>query len=303
MPAVHKRTVRDFLSDAFFARDKQTFAQVVKDAEEAIPPPQAAEGNGNGHEEPDGDEGGDKHASNIHIHVEHGAKDSVDDRLARMETAVTDLAATVTKVVDALASDELPPWLKSKADGEEGDGDGDDKEKTEDEEVKEGETGTLSMEKLTEAEPELMDADGAKKTGPMKMGDAALAKGLARLIKDVRARAEILSPGMKFPTIDAKPGANTATTLCGVRRTALSKATKDARGRFTPEMIKTMSCDSVRILFLDASDRQRDLNNHTTHHHVGDEVFVGHATQVERLKAINAGNRDFWAKQTGAIRH
>ena len=68
-----KRTIRDYISAAFLARDKATADAIIKDAEENLPPPQEGEGDSEGSGDDKGQDGdGDKHASNIHIHVEHG---------------------------------------------------------------------------------------------------------------------------------------------------------------------------------------------------------------------------------------
>jgi hypothetical protein len=311
MPATQRRTVRDFINDAFFARDKASLAAIVKDAEEAIPPELLQQ-------EPDGDEGDEKHNSAVHVHIKHGGDASVEDRIGKLEGGLKAIDTKLSLMCDAIAKatkdGELPPWLQGGAEGEGGDpaaAEGGDPPKdppTEDMDVPDGEEGKLSMEKLAAAEPELMDADGSKKTGEMKMGDAAVVKGLARLIKDVRARGEILVPGFKMPTIDAKPGLKTADALCGARRAVLDAAAKTADGkailgRWTPETIKRMSCDGVRALFLDASDRMKARNNTKDNFVAGDDVFIARDEQTARLKKINAANHDFWSKQTGAPRH
>jgi hypothetical protein len=313
-----RRSIGDYVRDAFFARDKATLAAIVKDAEEAVLPMPPVEGE---HKEPDGDED-DNQRHSVHVHVEHG-KDAaaLEGRVGKIEDSLKALDTKITSFFDAIIKDgDLPPWLQKGGEGGEGEDPPKDDDKdppppppedpTKDEDVKEGETGALSAEKLTAAEPELMDADGSLKTGPMKMGDAAyvaaVQKGIGRLVRDVRARAEILSPGIKFQTIDAKPGMGTAKALCDMRRQALGKAGKAALGRFTSDSIKGMSCESVRVLFLDASDRQAAANKLASSQQgyvTGDDVFTPNDTQVGRLKAINTANRDFWSKQTNGVRH
>jgi hypothetical protein len=306
-----KRSLRDYIQDAFFARDKATLAAIVKDAEEGVIP--------NGEEEPDGDEG--RHASNVHVHIEHkggtgdnanggGDKDETNERLGKLEDGLKSLGDKMTKLFDSLQikDGELPPWLKKKDGDEEGEG-GD---KTGDEEGVEA--GAQTAEKLSSAEPELMEADPALKTGRSMMGDAVYTERVHKLVpvlvNDMRARAEVLSPGFKMPTFDAKPGKQTQDSICGFRRNALVSAAgteKGAKilGSYTADSIKTMSCDAVRMLFNDASNRMRDANNGGQFTHNPDawrqpgNMATVRQAQAQRLSGINKANADFWAKQSG----
>lgn len=299
-----RRNLRDYIHDAFFARDKASLAAIVKDAEEDIPPEllkKAAEEGGNGEGEPDGDEGDTKHSSAVHVHIEHGkASDALPDRVSKIEDGLAALDAKVSKVLDA-----LPPEFLKKGD------DDDDKKDTKDEGEKSGEEGAQSAQKLSAAEPELMEADPALKTGPSKMGDAAytkaVAKGVAKLVTDTKARAEILHPGIKFATFDAAPRFETAKVLCDMRRDTLTKAAgtdagRKLLGRHTPDSIKGMSCELVRIAFLDASDRARDTNNEQGRNYQPGQTIDKVAFrqgQSAVLKSINERNRAHWEKQMG----
>jgi hypothetical protein len=317
-----KRTIRDYISAAFLARDKATADAIIKDAEENLPPPQEGEGDSEGSGDDKGQDGdGDKHASNIHIHVEHGkSADTVEGRIAKLEDNVATLSGNVQKVLDAMAKDDDPPWLKGEGEEKEeeptADEGGDDPSSGEKEE------GALSAKVLTPTDPDLMEADPPLKTGEMMVvkhtgstvcDDAAHLKAIRQQVKDVRAKAEILSPGIKFPTFDAKPDKETQQKICDMRRATLTKAlgTKEGKraiGSFSADSIKGMSCATARTLFNDASERMANANNagisaSSGYHVVGDEVFVPQARQVEQLKSINKNNADFWARQTGAIRH
>ncbi len=314
-----KRTIRDYISAAFLARDKATADAIIKDAEENLPPPQEGEGDDEGSGDDKGQDGdGDKHASNIHIHVEHGkSADTVEGRIAKLEDNVATLSGNVQKVLDAMAKDDDPPWLKGEGDEPEEET----KDVDSDPSSGEKEEGALSAKVLTPTDPDLMEADPPLKTGEMMVvkhtgstvGDAAHLKAIRQQVKDVRARAEILSPGIKFPTFDAKPDKETQQKICDMRRATLTKAlgTKEGKraiGSFSADAIKGMSCATARTLFNDASDRMADANNAgisaaSGYHVVGDEVFVPQARQVEQLKSINKNNSAFWARQTGAIRH
>lgn len=309
--------LRTYIHEAFFARDKASLAKIVKDAEEAAAAdPDAGDDT---HQEPDGDEG--KHASNVHVHIEHkgGTGDTIDARVAKLEDGMKSIDSKLTKIADAIAKDagdddkDDKETKDAKDDGD--DEDDDDKKKTDDVEAPDGETGALSAEKLAEAEPELMNADPALKTGKMQMGDAkyveAINRGLKLLVKDIRARAEVLSPGIKL-TMDAKPGKATQKALCDARRTVLTKAIatdsgKAAVGSFTAADIKGMSCEMARTVFKDASERMKASNNRNQSsggtYVASDSPFVARDAQVEKLKQINQANHDFWSKQTGAVRH
>ena len=302
-----KRSVGDYIRDAFFARDKASLAAIVQDAESAGIPMQA----------PDDDDDSSKQAIVIHNHHNPApAADATTDdntiagRVQRLEDSVKSVDAKLTKMLDA-----MPPWLAGKADPDDDDKKDDPTQMTDEPPPASSEApdeeGDMTAEKLTEVEPDLMNADPALKTGKSQMGDAAynarVVAGLSKLIKDVKARAEILAPGLRA-TIDAKPTRATQDALCGVRRAALLGAARrdagrKALGRFDDKAIGKMSCDAVRVLFLDASDRMRDSNNATLKTSGAAQTFVDERsfreTQQQRIRDMNKANREFWDKQTG----
>jgi hypothetical protein len=332
-----KRTFRDYLHDAFFAKDKASLAKIVKDAEEN---PFAKKDDENGDDDNkdqkdkdkdnnEGSESGDgsgddndvKKSGGVHFHIEPHVthSDQMAARITKLEDGFSKINDSLTKVLDAIAKGGTKDDLFVKKDKE--DKDDDKTEDTKDESsVEEPGIGrltpeeteaeaALSAEKLTAAEPDLMEADPSLKTGKNRMGDAkyvaATNKALAKLVKDVRARAEILAPGYKLPVVDAAPGQPTADALCRIRRTVLAKANPKALGRFTVNDMKSMSCSAIRTLFLDASDRQKEFNNTKASSpaqpvmRVGDEALSDFGMQAQVLRSINTTNRDFWAKQTG----
>lgn len=300
------RTIRDWIAAGFLARDKASVDAIIKDAEK--------DGDEDAdHKEPDGDEG-DTH---VHLHLSKNGDaktgdTAVDAALKAMDTRITGIADQVSKITDAIAkaSDgDLPPWLKKDGDGDDdSDGDDDKKEDTNDAGELPGEEGAQTAQALPSAEPDLMEADPALHTGPSKMGDAAynaaLSKALAKLVKDTRARAEILSPGFKFATIDSAPKADTAKRLCGMRREALTRASttdagKQLLGRYTGDAIKALPCAMVRLVFLDTSDRAREINNAQGRSVGTNDVRSFRQGQSAKLKSINERNAEFWAKQSG----
>jgi hypothetical protein len=310
-----KRTLRDYIYQGFFARDKASVAAIADAAEEDPP----ADG------EPDGDEG--KHASNVHVHIEHksgengtgdadGDKD--EERFKKIEDTVKALDAKITKVLDAVTKARTGDAEGD--DDDKGDDKGDDDDKKGDETTDaEGETGAQTASAPPSAEPDLMEADPALKTGKSQMGDAAFGarvnQAMLALVRDTKARAEVLAPGIGIGVLDGAPGEQNrmtvaGTRICSLRRNALTKAAasekgKQAMGRYTADHVKAMSCDAVRMLFLDASDRMREINNATnvpspnfgTAGQPGPGAY--RAAQAQRLAGINKANKDFWAKQNG----
>ena len=301
-----RRTIRDYISAAFLARDKATVDTIIKDAEKAIP-----DGDDEDHKEPDGDEG-DTH---VHLHLSKNGDASstgdavIDGRFAKIEDGLRSLDKKVSKFFDALP----PEFLKGKKDGDDDKKDDDTKD-TKDVGELPGEEGAMTAQALTTAEPDLMEADPALKTGPSKMGDAAyveaVGKQLVKLIKDTRARAEVLVPGIKFATFDAAPAkAETAKLLCGMRRDTLLKAAatdagKRVLGRYTADAITGLDCGGVRLAFLDASDRMRDVNNgQGRNFQSGATVDARSFRQGQSavLKSINEKNHAHWEKQMGRL--
>lgn len=315
-----RRTLADYIRDAFLARDKATVAEIIRDAEEAAE-----------HAEPDGDEG--KQAIVIHNHHNTGDDDDDDDKKTddwkkSVDAGMKEIRAAIKKISDAMGSrDADNPFAKK--DDDEGDGDGDDEEKsdddgeekkdedeTKDEELTMGE-GALTGSPPGSAEPDLMEADPSLKTGKSMMGDSAYASrvntAMNNVIRDTRARAEILAPGIKIGVLDGAMGPDrmkqAGARLCATRRQALTAAVKTERGmvavgRHTSDAIAGMSCDAVRMLFIDASDRMRAINNSVnmpspqfgiTRRAVNDSL-------KNRIETINKRNADFWAANGGVGR-
>lgn len=293
------RTVRDYILSGFVARDKATVDTVIKDAEKDFPPKDPDD-----HEEPDGDEGKDTH---VHLHLTKNGDAStgdavIDSRFKSVEDSIKALDTKMSRFIDALP----PEFLKGKKDGDD-DKDADTKDAGE----LGGEEGAQTAQALSSAEPDLMEADPALNTGPSKMGDAAyvaaVQKGIAKVVKDTRARAEMLVPGMRFATFDAKPRKETAQALCDMRRTALKQAaTTDAGKRllgraYTADAITGLDCGAVRLLFVDATDRARDANNGQGRIFqtptIDMRAYRDGATA--QLKSINERNKAYWDKQLG----
>jgi hypothetical protein len=308
-----KRTLRDYINSAFLARDKASATAIADAAEEELPE----------HGEPDGDEG--KQAIVIHNHHNEGGngtddaddpdkKDDDDDWKKKTEDTLKELRDGLAKITDMLTHRDADNPFAKKDDKD--DDDKDDKDDVKDQDLNTGEqaaTGTLPPS----AEPDLMEADPALKTGPSMMGDATytarINSAMNNLIRDTKARAEVLNPGMKIGVLDGALGENRMTQagqrICDIRRSALVAAAGNERGmtavgRHTQDAIKTMSCDAVRMLFIDASDRMRQMNNAANRPSpmFGDMRRASNDSMKAKIEAINTRNAEFWAANGGVGR-
>lgn len=308
-----KRNLRDYIHDAFFARDKASLAQIVKDAEGDVIPP---------HAEPDGDEGdqGDKHAIVIHNHHNEGSNgngtsdadkpEDDDDWKKNTDAALKELRDSMAVLRDMLTSrDDFPP--KKDDDDDKDTKDAPAKDEDLPEKVTEGaQTGSPPPS----AEPDLMEADPALKMGKTMMGDATFQsrvnQAMNHLVRDTKARAEVLSPGIKIGVLDGAMGDDrmkqAGQRICDIRRSALVSASTNERGmvavgRHTTDAIKTMSCDAVRMLFIDASDRMRQMNNaqNLPSPQFGDHRRTANNDLRSKIEGINKRNQEYWERQGG----
>jgi len=171
--------------------------------------------------------------------VTEPVEDEPDDPMAEIKAAIAAIAARLDKLeAPAVTSDEDP----EKKDDE------DDKEKKEDE------------------------------TKNCKAMDAATVSLVKSEFQAVVAKAEILSPGVKLPTFDAKASRKTiADSMCALRKAALVRAVADEKRKGFVTAIagdkpafSKMSCDHMAVVFNAASELARASNN-------GSRVSVDHA--------------------------
>ncbi len=170
----------------------------------------------------------------------------------------------------------------------------DDKEKTEDDDPEDDD------ETKTTDEDEEADEDDKKAA---KTGDSV---AFQSEFTETVARAEILSPGIRIPTFDAKAsGRKTRDGLCALRRKALDAASRDDKMRVhlkpfvtkdRPDFSK-MTCDAVALIFNGAAELARIANNRstpTTDKGVGDSLYRDTGKIVS---SINKRNADFWSRR------
>ena len=157
--------------------------------------------------------------------------------------------------------------------------DSDEEDETEDEE-EEGKT----EDDVLEAEQAEHNAEAAGKT---YTGDA-----------DLRSRAEILAPGITFPTRDAK--AKTADHVCSCQRMALGRAMQTEDGKVAVEPfllgreLKALTADQVASAFVGASELLKARNNARGSRQSITTKDFGRPGDVA---AMNARNREFWKGQ------
>jgi hypothetical protein len=132
-----------------------------------------------------------------------------------------------------------------------------------------------------------------------KTGDSA---SLKTEFTDTLARAEILAPGVKLPTFDAKSDPKKTTdSMCALRRKALGVAFKNdgMRKHLSPFVTSDsadfakMTCDAVKLIFNGSSELAKIGNN-------GGAATRDRATRdddVHSITAINKRNADFWNRK------
>jgi hypothetical protein len=125
--------------------------------------------------------------------------------------------------------------------------------------------------------------------------------GLKSEFTETLARAEILSPGIKLPTFDAKADQKkTADSLCALRRKALANAFKDDdRKEFVSPFVgdrpdfSKLTCDAAKQMFVGASELAKRANNRAQ---VFDTRRAATDAHSNSIKSINEAHRAFWKR-------
>lgn len=146
------------------------------------------------------------------------------------------------------------------------------------------------------------DKDKTKDTGA-KTRDSA---GLKPVFDDTVARAEILVPGVKMPTFDAKaPHKSTSDALCKFRRKVLDKAfaTDDGKAAIEPLLAgaktldtKSMTCDGARVMFIAASEAMKNKNRDQARGSGAIRTDDTGTKKAVTIDSLNDANRKFWKK-------
>jgi hypothetical protein len=147
-----------------------------------------------------------------------------------------------------------------------------------------------SMKPPAKAEPEAPTSD------KMTTDSASL----SATFHDTLARAEILAPGIKLLTFDAKmPAAHTNDAMCGLRRQAITIAMRDADkvkllgDLFAGQQVASLTCDAVAPLFLAASELVKAGNVRAAKSGFAPRMIDGNAAAKgpPTPAEINAANR------------
>ena len=129
-----------------------------------------------------------------------------------------------------------------------------------------------AADEAEKTEPEKTEAEKTDEEEERKEG-AKDAAPLRDEFQDVVARAEILSPGIKLPSFDAKAKRKTmADAMCGLRVAALKQAfANEKRREFVTKVagkksinFDKLACDQATVIFLAASELARAANNART---------------------------------------
>jgi hypothetical protein len=146
--------------------------------------------------------------------------------------------------------------------------------------------------------------DKTKDTGA-KTRDSA---GLKAVFDDTVARAEILVPGIKMPTFDAKaPHKTTSDALCKFRRKALDKAFASDEGKAAIEPLlagaktldtKSMTCDGARVMFIAASEAMKNQNRDQARGTGAIRTDDTGTKKAVTIDSLNEQNRKFWNKKS-----
>lgn len=250
-------------------------------------------------EEPEdvGGDGGDGD-THIHLHVGGAAKTSTDEevvdpdvkeeegvkddgteaRFAAIEQSLQVLGDQVAKIADAMTK-------TSDADPE------DDEKKTDD----------ADPEDETKTDDEFPDDEKDEKS---KTADS---RAFETGYKQVMAQAELLVPGFRMPTFDAKAKrAVTIDKMCSARRQAMTAcyATQDGATLINSVVgtktvnLAGMNCKDLAVAFKAAAGAKALLNNAAATKDSGiAKKEEGKKVGVNNISSLNEANRQFWLTQ------
>lgn len=276
-----KKSFKDRLMAAFKAKDEAAIeklaGEVTEDAEGEIAETDLKTGSGGG--------------ITINVHGQSASAAPAAEAKTGDE-AETEAEDPLKKVMDAIGAIGERLTKLEGAGSATADADGD-----EDEDEGEGESTA--------------DADGDEdeddKKGKTKTGDGKTvtrdSKGLASIHQDTAARAEILSPGIKVPTFDAKADrTKTRDALCAFRRKALDKAYATDEGKAAIEPLlagktldtKKLTCDAATILFTAASENMKAVNRAASTGTGKIRANDTGAVKVPTIADMNKAAGDFW---------
>jgi hypothetical protein len=128
----------------------------------------------------------------------------------------------------------------------------------------------------------------------VKTGDSA---SLVAEFQDAKSRAEILAPGIKFPTLDSKADKKkTIDSLCAFRRRALTVALAGEHEDLVKVVtggsdVSKLTCDSAKAFFNAASELVKRKN-------VAPKMQIQTNDNQSSFDDINERHKKFWANHT-----
>lgn len=151
---------------------------------------------------------------------------------------------------------------------------------------------TTDSEVKDPEEKKTTDADETEPPEAKMTGDSA---SLVAEFQDAKSRAEILAPGIKFPTFDAKADKKVSVdALCSFRRRALTVALAGEHEDLVKVVtgdadVGKLTCDSAKAFFNAASELVKSKNaaSHVQHTPTNDKTNSS-------FQDINKRNKDFW---------
>lgn len=194
-----------------------------------------------------------------------GADQNTEKRLLALESGQNQILEALRKIAARVGLSEEEESEDEEAGEEEAEG-----------EVPESSDDAEGEEEEEKPKKEPKDKKGADKMGVSKMGlkssDKKATKdsaGLKDEFTEVKSDAEVLAPGLKAPTFDAKaPAKTTQDSMCLLRRRALAAAMRDEKNG-GKEAVQTvlgkksltgLDCASVEPVFNGAVALMRDRN-------------------------------------------
>ena len=246
----NRKTIADKLRALFMSRDADGFENTLGEIEQ----------------EPEDVEG-----THVHLHM-HGTEkptmtqdDPEDDDGEDPAPRSNDPAADpLAQIIAAIA------MLNERINALEGKGTVDD-------------NGSMEEDMTDEADPEAKEDE--EQNEAYSKDSAAILE-----IQQTKARAEILCPGVKLPTMDAKATQKQVSdALCALRRSALTGALSGDHSDAVAEIlggaeIKKMSCDALTAAFNGAAAVVKAAR-----------TKPGVTNDQPKHKDINARNKEFWA--------
>lgn len=215
----------------------------------------------------------------IHIHMPGVEKANASEDTKDDETEADPMAKVMT-ALDGLAQGmaALGERVGKLESGKTNDSEEEKKEETKDED------GDDESEKTNDSDEEEEKKGDEKKS----TSDSA---SFRDEFQDARARAEILAPGVKLPTYDAKAdGKKTADSLCVLRRRALRAGLENSNGDLVRIItgdadVSQMDCAAAKMAFHAASELVKQKNK---------SAKTATADAAVVTKDLNQIHRDFW---------